>query len=335
VQAPAPPTTRFDLNIASTAATGAFRSGGGPKTPIGPRSQIPVFVLEKGRFTGFDAPGPVGNDNLVKINNRGQIAGGYVQDYVEDSTGAAVGGRSRGFFRDRRGRITRIDVLGAAGTTPNDLNDAGTVVGIYSDEPLHRTDAVRSFLRDARGRYSTIGVPGAVQVQARGINHRGQVVGEYRDAAGGFHGFLWDKGRVVTIDRGPADAAVCCSFFDINDRGQLIGLYLDAAGAFKGFLLDRGRFIAIAVPGVALTIPVTINNRGQIVGATSAGPGQQSQGFLLRDGAGGPFTPIDVPGAPGTGATGINDAGTIVGNYTNPMARPARNQPTPPMGRTA
>jgi hypothetical protein len=26
---------------------------------------------------------------------------------------------------------------------------------------------------------------------------------------------------------------------------------------------------------------------------------------------------------------------TVVGNYTNPMARPARNQPTPPMGLTA
>jgi hypothetical protein len=39
---------------------------------------------------------------------------------------------------------------------------------------------------------------------------------------------------------------------------------------------------------------------------------------------GGPFTPINVPGAPGTGATGINDAGVIVGPYTNPFARPGR-----------
>jgi hypothetical protein len=138
------PNRRLRLAVVGAAARGASRSDAGPKAPIGPRSQIPVFVIKKGRYTGFDAPGPVGNDNLVKINNRGQIAG-----------------------------------------------------------------------------------------------------------------------------------------------------------------------------------------------ATSTGPPQRTHGFLLRDGGGGPFTPIDVPGAPGTGATGINDAGTIVGNYTNPMARPARNQPKPPMGRTA
>jgi probable HAF family extracellular repeat protein len=229
VQTPAPQTSRPDANAAS-----AVRLGLSPQAPTGPRSQIPEFVLDKGRFTGFDAPGPVGNDNLVKINNRGQIAGGYLEDYVEDSTGATVGGRSHGFLRDRRGRITRIDVPGAAGTTPNDLNVAGTIVGIYSDDPLHRTDAIRSFLRDARGRYTSIRVPGAVQVQARGINNRGQVVGEYRDGAGGFHGFRWDKGRVVTLDRGPADVAVCCSFFDINDRGQLIGLYLMPPAPSRG-----------------------------------------------------------------------------------------------------
>jgi hypothetical protein len=84
----------------------------------------------------------------------------------------------------------------------------------------------------------------------------------------------------------------------------------------------------------ATTTSSKINNRGQIVGATCTSPCQQTHGFLLRDGASGPFTPIDVPGGAGHRATGINDAGTIVGNYTNPMARPVRNQPTL-MGRMA
>ena len=38
---------------------------------------------------------------------------------------------------------------------------------------------------------------------------------------------------------------------------------------------------------------------------------------MLRNGAGGPLTRIDVPGAFGSGATGINDHGTIVGLYGN------------------
>jgi probable HAF family extracellular repeat protein len=291
-----------------------------------------VFVLDKGRYTGVDSPGEVTNDLIVRINNRGQIAGGYIQDYTEDPPGVPQG-RYRGFLRDRRGRFTRIEVAGAAGTTAYDLNDAGVVVGIYSPTnpiPAVAADA-RGFLRDRRGRYTTIRVPGATQVFARGINNRGQVVGEYRDTYGTYHGFMWDKGRVVNLDRGPAGAAVCCSAFDVNDRGQVVGLYLDTAGVFHGLLLDRGRAVTIDAPGVPLTIPVGINNRGRIVGATSSGPDQATRGFLLRDGAGGPFTPIDVPGAPvpGTGATGINDAGVIVGVYTNPTFTP-----TPPPTRT-
>jgi probable HAF family extracellular repeat protein len=315
---------------AASTTTAAARSGASSTAPVGPRSRFPVFVLDKGRYTGFDSPGEVTNDLIVRINNRGQIAGGYIQDYTEDPPGVPQG-RYRGFLRDRRGRFTRIDVAGAAGTTAYDLNDAGVVVGIYSPTnpvPALAADA-RGFLRDRRGHYTTIGVPGATQVFARGINNRGQVVGEYRDAGGAYHGFLWDKGRVVNLDRGPAGTAVCCSLFDLNDRGQMVGAYLDTAGAFHGLLLDRGRAVTIDAPGVALTFPLAINNRGRIVGATcTTSPCQASRGFLLRDGVDGPFTPIDVPGAPvpGTGATGINDAGVIVGLYENPNAAPSQRR---------
>ena len=39
-----------------------------------PRSEIPVFVLDRGRFTAFDTPGE-GAQDFVSINNRGQIVG--------------------------------------------------------------------------------------------------------------------------------------------------------------------------------------------------------------------------------------------------------------------
>ena len=57
------------------------------------------------------------------------------------------------------------------------------------------------------------------------------------------------------------------------------------------------------------------------MGTTSADPGTNAHGFLLDKGVEGPFTPIDFPGAPRTGAFGINDRGQIVGIYHEPRCR--------------
>lgn len=76
-------------------------------------------------------------------------------------------------------------------------------------------------------------------------------------------------------------------------------------------------------------VPYDLNNRGQIVGftlaPTAADPLAGARGFLLAAGARGPFTPIEVPGAPRNTAYGLNDAGAIVEVYENPATQPARN----------
>jgi probable HAF family extracellular repeat protein len=304
-------------------AAGALAAGDGPQSPV------PVFILDGDRFTGFDAPGPAAQD-FVRINNRGDIVGG---------TREAVADKSfRGFLRDRRGDFTRIDFPGAAGTQPNGINDRRQIVGTYSNANSCTgcADDKRGFLL-ARGRFTTIHVPGAAQTQAIGINNRGQIVGEYIDAEGELYAYLWDKGRFTTFD-GP-DGAGAASFLDINDRGQVVGAYSDGdptdpptdPEAVDGFLLSNGDYTTFDAPGAGITLPFAINNRGHIVVSTTAGMLEEAQG-LLREGAAGPFTPIDPPGVvgePGTLlATGINDAGTIVGLYANPDAAPDR-QPSP------
>jgi len=55
--------------------------------------------------------------------------------------------------------------------------------------------------------------------------------------------------------------------------------------------------------------------RGQIVG--SFGAGVTGHGFLE---IGGSITQIDVPGGFGTQALGVNDAGQIVGTFSNSSA---------------
>ena len=124
----------------------------------------------------------------------------------------------------------------------------------------------------------------------------------------------------MTID---PPAAVTTSAYAINNRGQVVGVYADdlTPGKTHGFLLDDGDYTIIDAPGVPATVPSGINNRGQISGftlsPTDADPVAGARGFLLAEGAGGPFTPIEFPGAPRTFATGLNDGGQIVGLYEN------------------
>jgi probable HAF family extracellular repeat protein len=326
VETQAPEAARPDTSAATATSTSSARSHHRHR----PRSVTPVFVLDKGRFTVFDAPGQ-GAAEFQRINNRGQIVGAYTKQRLP--AGAVFGG----YLRDRRGRITTFDVPGVASTTPLDNNDRGEIVG---NAQVEVGGALRGFLRDQSGRSTTIQVPGSLQTQAYGINNRGQVVGDYQDAAGRFHGYLWTRGRFTTID-GPAGTGATLT--NLNDRGQIIGLYAPTGDPARrdGFVLSGGRYTTFDLDAAtALTLPLGINNRGMIAGFTAARfdatADANAHGFVLRQGGGGPVTRIDVPGALGTGAMGINDRGQVVGLYINPKAAPSP-QPTdtPPMARMA
>jgi probable HAF family extracellular repeat protein len=150
-----------------------------------PQSQIPGFLLDRGRYATIEIRGARVETAPLGINDRGDIAGAY-----DDGNG------DHGFMRDRRGRITKIDVPGARGTAAQKINNRGQIAGVYSDTSPDTQDLnapERGFLLN-RGKFTRIDVPDAVETRAVGINNRGQVVGEYIDAAGTAHGFLWDKG---------------------------------------------------------------------------------------------------------------------------------------------
>jgi probable HAF family extracellular repeat protein len=163
-----------------------------------------------------------------------------VGEYVDDRL------VSRGFLLER-GRFTRIDVPGSKGTNAAKINNRGQIVGVYSDtspdlgdrpdsDPTDPNYKLRGFLLDKHGRLTRIDFPGARSSQAVGINDRGQVVGEYKDAAGKFHGYLWDKGRFTTID---VPGATATSAFGINNRGQILFIYEDDRSPFRGAVLSR------------------------------------------------------------------------------------------------
>lgn len=102
----------------------------------------------------------------------------------------------------------------------------------------------------------------------------------------------------------------------LTNRGEIVGYYA-AGGTVHGFMRDRrGRFATIDRPGAKATAVTGINERGQLVGASSAaGPAElftAPEGFLLTKGV---YTGVKVPGALATSANVINNRGQIAGAY--------------------
>jgi probable HAF family extracellular repeat protein len=185
------------------------------KTATSPRSVAPGFLLDRGRYTSFEAPDPTVHIIPFDINDRGQITGEYVRGDGTKSTSES------GLYRDPRGRITTFDVPGAKGTEAVKLNDRGEVAGNYSDNtPIVNDPAARvhGYLLDLDGsRVTRIDAPGAVLTAAFGVNNRRQVVGYFTGPAGVPHAYLWERGRFATID---VPGAQVTQPVDINDLAR-------------------------------------------------------------------------------------------------------------------
>lgn len=312
---------------ATAALAGGLSAAASPdRAGAAPASSGPVFVLDKGRYSAFDPPDGISGNEFVDLNDRGQVAGTYVD---------AKTGSSRGFLRERSGRFTRFDLPGARQTYVAEINDRGQIVGTACDaDPCTQ----RGFLRDVRGRFATIRKPGAAATQAFGLDDRGRIVGDYLDKFGKYHGYVWVNRRFTTID---VRGAVGTTLMGINERGDTVGLYLTADGSVHAFFRSaRGRVTTIDAPDAKLTFPVDINDRGQVAGFTTdtlpLPDATDVHGFLLKNGPTGAFTRIDFPGARRTIVFGMNDHGSVTGVYENPNASPmTRPDGVPLTGRPA
>jgi hypothetical protein len=142
------------------------------------------------------------------------------------------------------------------------------------------------------------------------------------------HGFVLDRGRLITIDHPDAatvpttpDGQTGTGTLGVNDRGHILGVYEGRDRIVRHFVRDRkGRFEIIDDPpgtsGNGLTYEaVDINNRGEIVGFYNADDGVTTTGFLRTKR--GRFVDVNVPGARVTGPFRINDRHQIVGIYAD------------------
>ncbi len=203
-------------------------------------------------------------------------------------------------------RFTSVDYPGATSTRLLSINQNGAAVGDYVD-----ATGTTHGMRWANGVFTVLDPPGAVLSQARGINDAGTITGWFAEESGAFHGYVFENNAFTIFD---VPGAAHSQALGINNRGDIVGAYDvgDLSTAF-GFVLRKGHFTLFEVPGSApgTTIPFGITDERQIVGTYSDGQGN-SFGFLR---AAGQYRTISLPSADSTLTTGINEGGTIVGNY--------------------
>lgn len=194
-----------------------------------------------------------------------------------------------------------------------------------------------SVAAQAKGDYlvTTIDVPGSALTQPLGINNAGQIVGAYRGSSGNLHGFLLSEGNYTTLDvPSPPGGAVGVGptmATGITTSGLIVGWYEASSRppplpSDVGFLFSGGNYTSFNVSGpniASTTRALGINDSMQIVGSVQRlvnGTFENTrQAFFL---SGGSTTLFDPPGAVNSVASGINNAGQVVGHYQTAMGGP-------------
>ena len=124
-------------------------------------------------------------------------------------------------------------------------------------------------------------------------------------------------GLLFTNFDGPPDNTQGTTVNGINNLGQAVGFSTAANGAFNNFVRNvDGSFTLLNFAGSAEAMANGLNSNGQVVGGLGA------TAFFLTNGGN---TVITIPSVTSTTsaevAFGINDKGTIVGQYTDSTTR--------------
>jgi uncharacterized membrane protein len=249
------------------------------------------------------------------LDNSGAFSNNFIPGPAANSArgindaGDIVGDYSNGGFFYTGPTYTPIDYPGATQTFANGINDSGEIVGTYCTFAGTCNGYV-----DNGGTFTSISVPGASGALATGISNSGQIVGYYC-VPGSCAGFVDSGGTITTINDPGASSTY---LYGINDSGQIIGS-AESPGVGQGFVYQAGSFTTLSFT------PNGINDEGVIVGDEISGadpPGVVDQGSTLSE--------FSVPGSVATDAIGINNNGEMVGWYI-----PSQTAPLPEPGTLA
>ncbi len=299
----------------------------------------------------IDAPGAGTNgSNSQGTYATGINAAGVITGYFYDSTfGSTLYGGCHGFIRNPDGTYITFDSPMSPAdkppsvptcAQPSSINQAGLIAGWYTDpsfgcnswpDTTGGCGGQHAFLRMPNGAFVTFDAPTELQNRydptgntnpgtfPRSITSAGEVTGIYASCSEGSCNDSFVRtsdGTFLSFD--PPNANPFYGNLGangINVSGIAVGSYADnTTGSVHGFMRAAdGTFTTIDPPGAAGgSGAASINSRGQVAGDFSDANFLGHSYLRASDGT---FTTFDVPGACYAVALGLNNSGTIVGQY--------------------
>ncbi len=307
-------------------------------------TQARAFLWEKD--TGMQDLGTLGGPDAwaALVNERSQVAGiSYTKFTANANNGTCAPNAPTQdpFFWEKDTGMIDIGTFGGTCGITNALNNRGQVVG---QSYLAGNLAAHAYLweKTDHPQLTDLGTLGGDNASALWLNNAGEVIG-YADLPPNptgcvglscqHHAFLWKHGLMT--DLGTIGTDPCSRALSINERGQIVGFTAAVCGGSPthGFLWEHGApaiDLNTLVPlgsGLALTEPLSINDRGEIVGIGVLSNGDSHAYVLIPceadDEGCGDSPEVTTSVAPGSSAAILNHAGLVTPPPSNLTTRGA------------
>ena len=156
------------------------------------------------------------------------------------------------------------------------------------------------------------GILGPVITIGVGLNENGAVVGRWKCPASEHdEAFVWTPDSGLTTLARPTGVSSAYAA-DISDDGVIVGTYRVTNVGSRGYVYDNGRFTELPTLTGAGWSQANAINGGRVVGYRSKGDGVVPHNAFLWSAQKG-FIDLGVMNGPNSNATGITEAGAIVG----------------------